>query len=329
MAAARIRVGILGVGGIAQGHIRRLINTKRVEILAICDTSKDSVERTNNNFPDLAKTWNVYEDYKEMLAEEDLDAVSINTPHTLHFEQIMDSLKARLHVLAEKPMVCTVEHAKKVVASSRRRKDQVMMLSYQRHFMPPYRFVREQVLSKKHGPVHFISALQSQNWMPATKKWRGDPKLSGGGQLNDSGSHLLDIILWMTDLKPKQVHAYMDKRGTKVDILSALNVKFTNGALCNISVVGDSVTWHEDISIWCQDAAFFIRGSDVIMAAPDERVVDAKDLPRGWDPDTNFVNSILGKEQPQTPAICGLRVIQLTEAAWESGTKGKPVDVKT
>jgi predicted dehydrogenase len=328
MAAAKIRVGIIGVGGIAQGHIRRLLNTGQADVTAICDTSANSIERTNGNFPEQAEKWRVYADYRKLLAAEKLDAVSINTPHTLHFDQIMDALRAGLHVLAEKPMVCTVEHAKKVVALSRRRKGQVMMLSYQRHFMPPYRFVREQVLSKKHGPVHFMSALQSQNWLPATRSWRGDPKLSGGGQLNDSGSHLLDILLWMTDLKPKQVHAYMDNRGSKVDILSAIDVKFAGGALCNVSIVGDSVTWHEDISIWCKSAAFFIRGSDVIMADPHEHVVDAKDLPKGWDPDTNFINSILGKEEPQTPAICGLRVIQLTEAAWESGKRGKPVDVK-
>ncbi|MGD8238727.1 MAG: Gfo/Idh/MocA family oxidoreductase [Armatimonadota bacterium] len=327
MEADKIRVGIIGVGGIAQGHIGRLLGTHRVEIPAICDISEEMIERTNQHHPRLAGKWRVYDEYKKMLRDEELDAVNINTPHTLHFEQITAALRRDLHVLAEKPMVCTVEHAEKIVRAARRRK-RVVMVSYQRHFQPAYRYVREQIGTGKHGPVHFISALQSQDWVPITKLWRGDPALSGGGQLNDSGSHLIDIILWMTELEPAEVHAYMDNRGTRVDILSAVNARFTNGALCNISVVGDSVTWHEDISIWCERAAFFIRGPHVIQADPQERIVDERDLPKGWDPDTNFVRAIFGEEEPQTPPECGLRVIQLTEAAWKSGKSGKPVKVR-
>jgi len=326
MAGDKINVGIIGVGGIAQGHIGRLLGTGRVNIPTICDISDTMIERTNEHFPRLAKRWHVYDDYRKMLKQEELDAVSINTPHTLHFEQVTAALRHDLHVLIEKPMVCTVEHAEKVLRAVKRRK-KVVMISYQRHFQPPYRYVREQIGTGKYGPVHFVSALQSQDWVPITRYWRGDPALSGGGQLNDSGSHLIDIILWMTELEPAEAHAYIDNRGTRVDILSAVNVKFTNGALCNVSIVGDSVTWHEDISIWCERAAFFIRGSHVIQADPDERIIDEKDLPRGSDPDTNFVRSIFGQEEPETPPECGLRVIQLTEAAWKSAKSGKPVAV--
>jgi predicted dehydrogenase len=326
MAGEKIKVGIIGVGGVAQGHIGRLLGTHRVEIPAICDISEAMIQRTNEHHPRLAGKWRVYGDYRKMLKEEELDAVSINTPHTLHFEQITAALRRDLHVLTEKPMVCSVEHAEKVMRAAKRRK-KVVMISYQRHFLPPYRYVREQIGTGKHGPVHFISALQSQNWVPITRYWRGDPALSGGGQLNDSGSHLIDIILWMTELEPAQVHAYIDNRSTRVDILSAVSVKFTNGALCNVSIIGDSVTWHEDISIWCEKAAFFIRGPHVIQADPEERIVDERDLPRGWDPDTNFVRAILGEEEPQTPPECGLRVIQLTEAAWKSAKTGRPVTV--
>lgn len=326
MAADKINVGIIGVGGIAQGHIGRLLGTGRVNIPAICDISEAMIQRTNEHYPRLANKWRVYDDYKKMLKEENLEAVSINTPHTLHFDQVTAALRRDLHVLIEKPMACTVEHAEKIVRAAKRRK-KVVMISYQRHFQPPYRYVREQIGTGKFGPVHFISVLQSQNWVPATRHWRGDPALSGGGQLNDSGSHLIDIILWMTELEPAEVHAYIDNRGTRVDILSAVSVKFTNGALCNVSVVGDSVTWHEDISIWCDKAAFFIRGPHVIQADPEERIVDDKDLPKGSDPDTNFVRSSLGEEEPQAPPICGLRVIQLTEAAWSSAKKGRPVGV--
>ncbi len=328
--SSKIRVGMIGVGGIAQGHIRRFLDTRKVEIPAICDPAASSIERTNANFSAQAKKWRVYKDYREMLAAEDLDATCICSLHTQHFEQITDSLKRGLHVLVEKPMTCTVEHAKKVKAAAARRK-KVLMIAYQRHFMPPYRYVRQQLQSGKHGRVDFVSAMQAQNWLPITSTWRGDPKWSGGGQLNDSGSHLLDIILWMTDLQPAEVFAYQENCGAKVDILSAISVTFTNGALCNISVVGKSACgWWEDISVWADKTAWMIRGGGIHECRPREAPVQVPErkLPKATNVNLNFVNSILGKEEPQTPPLCGLRTIQLTEAAWESARKRNAVKVK-
>jgi hypothetical protein len=52
-------------------------------------------------------------------------------------------------------------------------------------------------------------------------------------------------------------------------------------------------------------------------------------LPRGSNPDRNFINAILGREEVKSPPTCGLRVIELTEAAWESAANGgQPTKVK-
>jgi len=327
---SKLRLGMIGVGGMAQGHIRRFLDSNKVEIPAVCDPAASSIERTNSNFPAPAKKWQVFADHQDMLKQVPLDAVCICSLHTQHYQQIMDSLKRNLHVLVEKPMTCTIEDAQKVRASAARRK-KVVMIAYQRHFMPPYRYVRQQLGSGQFGEVDFISVLQCQNWLPITNTWRGDPKWSGGGQINDSGSHLIDIVLWMTGLEPEEVFAYQENCGARVDILSAVSVRFTNQALCNVSVVGKSACgWWEDISIWADKCAWFIRGSSVIECrrgqGPQE--VPAEKLPKGSNPDLNFVNSILGKEEPQTPPICGLRTIQLTQGAWDSAKLGKPVKVK-
>ncbi len=286
MGSDRIRIGLIGTGGIARGHASRLLNIPEANIVALCDPVKAQISRLKTALPALKRA-RVFSDYRDMLDQVSLDAVQVLSPHTLHYPQVRDALKKGLHVLVEKPMVCKTTHA----------------------------------LDLK---VQFISALQSQNWKPVTKTWRGDPKLSGGGQLNDSGSHLLDIILWVTDSQPAEVFSYMDKAGTKVDIFSALSVKFDSGALCNISIIGDSVAWREDITIWCEKGILFNRGGQVVLQCPDEKVVPAKQMPAGSDPDTNFVNAILGREEVEAPAECGLRVIQLTAAAWKSGRTGRP-----
>jgi predicted dehydrogenase len=179
-----------------------------------------------------------------------------------------------------------------------------------------------------------VAALQAQDWLRGTKgTWRQDPALSGGGQLNDSGSHLLDVILWVTDLTPDSVCAQIDNRGSKVDILSGLAVRFKGGAIGSIAVVGDAPGWWEDVTFYGEEGSLYVRGDRLLLrtrtksgSAKDQDITDR--LKYKGDPDKNFVDSILGKAEPQTPALCGLRVAQVTEAAWESARVGKPVKVK-
>ena len=61
--------------------------------------------------------------------------------------------------------------------------------------------------------------------------------------------------------------------------------------------------------------------------AGGEAILEPLKMPPGSDPDANFVNAILGKEQNESPAACGLRVIELTEAAWKSAKKRKPIRI--
>jgi predicted dehydrogenase len=322
--AGKIRVGFIGCGGIATGHFKRLLEVPEAQVVALNDTSEESLKRFIERVPD-AKGLPTFSDYKEMLDAVEMDAVEIATPHTVHFEQAMEALDRGLHVLLEKPMVCCVDHAKKLIAKAKA-KNLVVVVSYQRHYDGGYRFVRDAVQKGLLGKVHFVSAMQAQNWYPGPG-WRGEPALSGGGQLNDSGSHLIDIILWTTGLVPDEVFGYIDNMGAKVDILSALSVKFESGALANISVVGHAPGWWEDFSIWGDKGAIYLRSGKILMQK-DGKVEDVTDRgePAG-NADRNFIEAILGKAEVQSDAIGGLRVIQLTEAAWESGKKGCAVQV--
>ncbi len=255
--------------------------------------------------------------------------MQIASPHTLHFPQIMDSLDAGLHVLTEKPMVCSVAHARQVIAKAEEA-GKILCISYQRHFQGAFRYMREAFQKGDIGELVFMSALQGQRWLQGTAgTWRQDPALSGGGQLNDSGSHLLDIILWVAGQGVSEVFAFVDNRGAAVDINSAISVRFVNGAQGTFSVVGDSrCSWWEDITFWAQDATFFYRNGRLYEQLGDQAPVEVTKLPDYSDPDRNFIYGILGKEPIQVPATCGLRVIELTEAAWRSAECGAPVKVE-
>ena len=332
--ADKIRVGMIGVGGMAQGHVSQLHEMPQVEIVGLADISEQSLARTQERHGEIVAQAKTFADYRKLLDEVKPDAVVICTPHTLHFEQAMNSLDAGAHVLLEKPMVNRVVDAHALLQKIEETK-KVVALGYQRHSMPHFRYIREKVASGEFGEVQFINALQQQGWAKATAgSWRQDPALSGGGQINDSGSHLLDIVLWTTGLAPKTVAAFMDNRGTPVDINSALSIQFTNGAQGNISVVGNANGWYEDITVWCEKGAFFVRNAagfqvqfwgDETHKSGTMSSPEPADMPTGSNVDANFIHAILGTEEVAAAPINGLRTIELTEAAWESAAAGGQV----
>ncbi len=323
--ADKIRFGVVGLGGIAHGHVSRLLQYEESEIVALVEPVEKNIERYMNDFPQLRGV-KIFNDYRDMLNDGvALDAVHINTPHTLHYDQIMDSLDSGLHVLTEKPMVCTVSHAKSLIKKLDET-GKVLVISYQRHYQPEFIYIKQQIESGLIGKVTAVAALQGQNWLRGQKgQWRQDPALSGGGQLNDSGSHLLDILLWVTGLAIEQVMAYIDNRGTQVDINSAVAIKFDGGAVGTITVIGDQPGWWEDFTVWGEKGAIFSRNGQLTISLYDGEPYSPSDLPAGSDPDRNFIDVILNGAENKTSAICGLRGIELCEAAWKSAELGRPV----
>jgi predicted dehydrogenase len=340
VAARKVKIGLIGCGGIMNSHVSNYQAIKRVEIAALADVKRTQITATVAKHPQLDGLPQ-FSDYRKMIEKVSLDGVVIATPHSLHFDQITTCLDADLHVLTEKPMVCTVEHAKQVVKMAKKT-GKVMMISYQRHFTPAFRHVKKMIEADKLGKLTFVSALQAQDWLRWTKgTWRHNPRVSCGGQLNDAGSHLIDVILWATGLQPDTVFAQINNRGTKVDILAGVTVRFRGGAIGTMSVVGDAPGWWEDIAFYGEKGGLYVRRDYLRM--PDDQLfqtsrgrslfsAELKELTAKWrhssNADRNFVDSILGRDEPQTPAVCGLRVMQLTEAAWTSARSGEPVKVK-
>ena len=135
----------------------------------------------------------------------------------------------------------------------------------------------------------------------------------------------------MTGLAVDEVQAYMENFDSEVDINSALSVRFRNGAMGNVSVVGGSPVggmW-EDITLWGSKAVVYMRNGKIIYkSAHSDEALEPQGLPGATSPDKNFVDALLGRDEVQVPPLCGLRVIQLTEAAWESARTGKVAKVK-
>jgi predicted dehydrogenase len=334
----RLRIGIIGCGGNMHGHVKRLVeqHAAEVEIVGLADPSSASIERLVDRQPAVADLPR-FDSHRELLSALKPDAVEISTPHTLHYEHIMDSLSSGAHVLTEKPMVCQVDHAMEVIRRGREL-GKVVLVSYQRHYEPLFRYIRDQIAAGELGEVQYIAGLQNQNWYRGTKgTWRSQMSLSGGGQLNDSGSHLLDILLWTTDLSVASVHCFQENFDGEVDINTAISLRFRNGAMGTLSIIGNAPggMW-EDITIYGSKGSVYYRTAGIKGEAVrfQQRWFDRAEaltvplLPPASDPETNFIDAIKGRAEVQSPPECGLRVIELTEAAWRSARTGQVADVQ-
>ena len=342
MARKTIRTGIIGCGGNMRGHIKRLSAIRGVEIVGITEPVEANVEMARQANAHLADV-PAFTDYRKMLKELKPDAIVISTPHNLHCKQVCDSLKAGCHVLVEKPMVCTVAEARRVIRTAKEAKKEVVV-SYQRHQHSEFKLIKRIIDSGRIGEIQFITAIQNQNWYNNQGRkegsWRIVAEKSGGGQLNDSGSHMMDILLHVSGLEAKSVMSYQQNFTFDVDVNAAIAVEFKNGAIGTINVVGNApgiggAVW-EDITFHGSKGALYYR----MLGQPDYRPVlemrkfDVNEPiplpkpPKASDPDRHFIDVIRGKAKNEAPAECGLRVIELTEAAWKSAATGKPVRVR-
>lgn len=317
----KVKVAMIGCGGFQRYRLNNLLKIAEAEVVALVDTSEKQIALTHEAHPSTQSA-QVFEDHRAMLEKVKPDAVMIATPHTQHVGQIMDSFEAGANVLCEKPLVTSTADAYKIIAK-RDEVKKVGMVSYQRHYQAEFRTIRERIQSGEAGPLQYVQVLQGQNWLRLCRgSWRQELALSGGGQLNDSGSHVIDVVLWVTGASVDHVTALIENFDCEVDINSTVSIRFKNGALGSIAIVGNGFAWHEDVTFFCEEQVFYVRdGKLTIVNRKDDRFL-AEHLGGGSTPDRNFIDAILGKAECESPFECGLEVIRLTEAAWESAAKG-------
>ncbi len=315
-----IRVGLIGCGGIMRHRLGRLLTVPGVQITALADPSEDQIARTREQHPAAASAA-VFSSHEELIASGLCDAVTINSPHSAHAPQAVAAFEAGLHALIEKPLANTLAEAEAIIAA-RDASGKAGALAYQRHGEPIFRRAREIVQGGEFGRLLMVNSHLGQEWKRATAgSWRQDPALSGGGQIHDSGSHMIDMLLWITGLQAESVSGFMDNRETPVDIDSALAIRFAGGAYGTLTIIGDAAGWHERHAIWMEQASLFIEGHRLIIreAGKDELVID--EWPESRSPDENFIAAIRGEEEIQAPLECGLETIRLTEMAWQSAQR--------
>ena len=333
----KLRLGMIGVGGLGYLQAKTFSEIEDVSIVCAADVSAEARQLFEAEF-DLP----AYEDHQALLDEHAsyMDAVAIVTPHPLHHEQAMACLHRDLHVIVEKPMVTDVGHAVELVQTADER-DLVLQVGYQRHFDPAFRELRRIIGNGRIGDVHAVNCHLGQDWIePHRDTWRANPSLSGGGQLYDTGSHLLDALLWTTRSDPTSVAAQIDYEEPRVDVNSALSLRLAGEEreiTAGVTISGDGV----DIS---PSEGYYYWGTEGRASYSDDRITVAEKGAVTYRTEiadasnfqtlnrkklANFVASIEGTAEPAVPGEYGLKVTALTEAAYRAEETGSRTSVES
>ena len=200
----KVRIGIIGCGGIANNkHMPALHRLPDVELVAFCDIIVERAEKAAKEYGiEGAK---VYEDYKELLKDETIDAVHVLTPNREHSFITVDALEAGKHVMCEKPMAINTEEAQKMLDAAKRT-GKKLTIGYQNRYRPDSWYLKRACDNGDLGEIYYAKAHAIRRRAVPTWGVFLNEEEQGGGPLIDIGTHALDLTLWtMNNYEPKMV----------------------------------------------------------------------------------------------------------------------------
>jgi predicted dehydrogenase len=221
----KVRLGMIGTGGMGRAHIYALAQDSQCELVALCDCFRPRYEEVVPNVEKITgKKPDVYQDFRRVLDRDDIDAVFVVTPDHWHPLMTILACQAGKDVYVEKPACTTVEEGRAMVTAARRY-GRIVQVGTQQRSMPVFQKAIDIVKSGRLGAITSAHAWISQNgqggietpgevpegldwdmwlgpapWTPYAPErhfgWMGWQDYARGGELTNWGIHLMDILQW-------------------------------------------------------------------------------------------------------------------------------------
>ena len=188
----KLKIAIIGVGGISGAHIDAYQRNPHVELYAFCEINKERLEQKGAMYG----ITRLYTDEDEMLAAlPEIDAVSVCVWNCNHAKCAIKALDAGKHVLCEKPIAKTVEEAEQMLAAAKRN-NRLLMVGFCCRFGKDAEIIRNYQEKDFFGDIYYAKASQlRRNGNPGG--WFCNKSMSGGGPLIDLGVHMIDLAIWL------------------------------------------------------------------------------------------------------------------------------------
>ncbi|HXF64168.1 MAG TPA: Gfo/Idh/MocA family oxidoreductase [Caldilineaceae bacterium] len=333
--AQPVRLAMIGCGGMARLHLRRILQQQdTTQVVAACEPSGQAYEDFCTLFEEVGLKPPPNEPNLEKLLHDrqgEIDAALIITPHVMHHDQAKACLEAGLDVLLEKPMVMNAAEARSLI-ETRDRTKRLLVVSFNGSLSPQIRTASRLLRSGSLGNILNIHAVAWQNWKAnTTGTWRQNPVMSGGGFLFDTGAHMLNTVTDLAGEEFVEVAAWLDNRGTPVDILGSVMARTRSGAFVTLSACGDAIkSCHSDVRVYCTEAILRtgIWGERLeLQRQGQDRAMPVR-VPASMGQWEQFLNVRAGRMENPCPPEIGLRMAQLWDAIQTSAAQGgQPVRI--
>jgi predicted dehydrogenase len=347
MTNPKIRVGIIGLGGMAYAHELALKQLADVaELVAVCDVIEEKVQARQEK-----DGLRGYTRYQDLLQDPDVDSVLVTVPHVSnpdqpdpHYEIARAALNSGKHVLVEKPLALTAAGARELIDLAQSRGLKYTTAENTR-FVTAYMEAAQQVAAGSLGEIYFVRAAIDGCEIETVRQranWRfTHPQ---GGVILDIAIHSFYLLKWLFG-GVRDISAFTHKaipEGVPEDN-AVMTGHLTNGTyyICTASTVA-KVPWTERLEIYGSQGALIVDQlvePAALVYSGDDAHLEKKAIesvahePRYWKfksivaEERDFLEAIRDNRPPTIDPEDGLYSVAMVEAAYESARTGRPVPV--
>ena len=358
-----VRYGVIGIGNMGTSHSGWLAGGKipGATLTAVCDIDEKRRAWAKENLPEVA----VFEDYKELLDSNLVDAVIIAVPHYLHPEMAIESLKRNINTMVEKPAGVYASQIREMNAEAEKHPDVKFAMMFNQRTNPLYQKVKEILDAGTIGELRRVTWIITSWWRTQkyydSSAWRATWAGEGGGVLVNQAPHQLDLLQWLCGM-PSLMEAHL-KYGSHRDITVEDDVtayfEYPNGATgtfitCTHDALGtDRLEIHGDNGkiiitdskcvtvkkmdkpedVWNHELDFrqmlaLVKGQTQQKLYTEETF----ECPENWDQQhidvlINFTNAIAKGEELIAPGAEGIKAVEIANAMFLSDWLGHAVTI--
>jgi len=353
MELKKLNIGVIGAGSISELHFQAYQHMgEAVQMYAVCDLNEARAREKADKYG----ATQVYDDYRKLLADPAVDAVSICTWNNTHAEISIAALQAGKHVLVEKPLCRTVEEALQVQQAVRD-SGKILQVGFVRRYDNNAQLMKKFIDNGELGDIYYAKASCLRR-LGNPGGWFADKERSGGGPLIDLGVHVIDIC-WYLMGRPKVVSVtgntysklgnrghvenlsfykaadYDASKNTVEDLANAL-IRFDNGASLMVDV---SFTLHakqDEISVKLYGDKGGLELEPAIALVSEKHNTILNVAPQTDQKGLNvnvafqneirkFVESVTTGQEPVSPVEDGVELMKILCGIYESAATGREV----
>jgi predicted dehydrogenase len=353
----RLRVGVIGCG-VGLLHLQGFALDPRVQVLAIAGLDEERCRELAGQF----SVPRIYRDYQDLLADPEIDAVTVAVPNFLHFPVALAAIEAGKHVMVEKPLARTTAEAEQIVAAAHRA-GLVLGVVFNRRGRQDVQLLKREVERGTFGDVYHARAFwMRRSGIPGLGTWFTNREMSGGGPLIDLGIHVLDMTLWILGNPPPRsvsaaTYSELGPRGRgqwqggrfkvvpgvdyEVEDFATALIRFEGKLTLQLDASWAAFTGHGDdfgLSLLGNEGGAEIHARDYAQTGTLRLFGELEGVPTVTEPRLierhghgevfkQFVDSILDGVPMSPSGEEGLERVRLIEAIYRSAEVGHEVEV--